>query len=270
MGYIEQKWKSQNGEFVIKDKYHSMRMMPRNPVTRERRKKRTGKTTELQEKINLRHRTEKLARLIMDNFQPGDWWISFKLKEVVSLDRFKDEYEKMIRRLRGFFRKHNKELKYIAVHENICGRGRLHGHILLPTIPGVFFPAMKKALEKAWTLGDCHFQPYEGKAMDAMKVAAYMTKEDVITTKLNEKAKLLQEGGDNKALDAEIRAKRSRICPSQNLIRTKPVKKQIKSADTYSDNMTPPKGYHLVKALSYNGYTVDGYPYQHAVYERDG
>ena len=97
-----------------------------------------------------------------------------------------------------------------------------------------------------------------------------MTKEDVITTKLNEKAKLLQEGGDTKALDAEIRAKRSRICPSQNLIRTKPVKKQIKSADTYSDNMTPPKGYHLVKALSYNGYTVDGYPYQHAVYERDG
>ena len=270
MGYIEQKWKSKNGDFIIRDKYHSLRAMPQNPAVRERRKKKAGRTTETQEKINLRHRTENLARLIMDNFHAGDWWVCLKLKEVVSLEKFKAEYENMLRKLRGFYKKHNRELKYIAVHENICGRGRLHGHILLPALPGVFFPEMKKLLQRAWRLGDCHFKPYEGTAMDAMRVAAYMTKEDIITTKLNEKAKLLKEGGDTRAVDAEIRSKRSRICPSQNLIRTKPVKKQIKSADTYSDNMTPPKGYHLVKALSYNGYTVDGYPYQHAVYERDG
>jgi hypothetical protein len=100
-----------------------------------------------------------------------------------------------------------------------------------------------------------------------------MTKEDVINTKLNAKAKALIEGGDVKLLDAEIKelkSKRSRVCPSKNLIRTKAVKKQITKAETYRDEIKAPKGYHVVKALSYNGWTQDGHSYQHAVFERDG
>jgi hypothetical protein len=145
--------------------------------------------------------------------------------------------------------------------------------MIIPFLPGVPFPKMKQELEKAWGLGDCHFKPYEGAAMDAARLAAYMTKEDALTTKLNEKAKAMKEGLDIKKLDAEIKelkSKRSRICPSKNLIRTKAVKKQITKAETYRDEIKAPKGYHVVKALSYNGYTIDGYPYQHAVFESDG
>ena len=270
MGYWKKRWQNQNRTIIIEDKYHSFRMMPKNPLIREKRRPRTGgATSETQEKINLRHRTEKYSRLIMDNFRAGDWWVTFKLAKNVSVSEFKKAYSKMLRPMREFYQKHGHDLKYLAVHENLTGRGRLHGHILIPALPGVPFSQMKRMMERAWTLGDCHFKPYEGTAMDAIRVAGYMTKEDVINTKLNEKAKALAEGRDIKAIDAEIIAQRSRICPSKNLIRTEAVKQPIKSAETYREEIKAPKGYHVVKELSYNGWTEDGYPYQHAVYEKD-
>lgn len=274
MAYMKKTWRSHDKSILIVDKYHSLKVMPKNPFIREKRRPRIGGcTSELQEKINLRHRTENLSRLIMDNFKPGDWWVTFTLEEKVGVEKFKQQYGKMTRTLRDFYRKHGQEFKYIAVHENLTGRGRLHGHMIIPFLPGVPFPKMKQELEKAWGLGDCHFKPYEGAAMDAARLAAYMTKEDALTTKLNEKAKAMKEGLDIKKLDAEIKelkSKRSRICPSKNLIRTKAVKKQITKAETYRDEIKAPKGYKVVKALSYNGYTIDGYPYQHAVFEADG
>ena len=274
MGYMKKTWSTHDKSILVVDKYHSQKMMPKNPFIKEKRRPRIGgSTTESQEKINLRHRTENLTRLIMDNFKPGDWWVSFTLEEKVPVETFKKQYEKMTRTLRDFYRAHGKDLKYIAVHENLTGRGRLHGHIIIPFLPGVPFPKMKQEMEKAWTLGDCHFKPYEGAAMDAAKLAAYMTKEDVLTTKFNEKAKAIKEGLDIKKLDAEIKelkSKRSRVCPSKNLIRTKAVKQHITKAETFRDEIKAPKGYHVVKPLSFNGYTIDGYPYQHAVFERDG
>ena len=274
MAYMKKTWTSHDKSILIVDKYHSARAMPKNPFIRERRRPgKGGSTPESQERINLRHRTNNLTRLIMDNFKAGDWWVSFTLEEKVGAEEFKAQYGKMIRSLRTFYRAHGQELKYIAVHENLTGRGRLHGHMIIPFLPGVPFPKMKKEIEKAWGLGDCHFKPYEGSAMDAARLSAYMTKEDVLTTKLNEKAQAKKAGLDVKQLEAEIRelkSKRSRICPSKNLIRTKAVKQRITKADTYREEIKAPKGYHVIKPLSYNGFTIDGHPYQHAVFERDG
>ena len=271
MGYMEKRWVSHNKCFIVQDKYHSQRMMPKNPKNKEKRKPRTGGTSEAQERINMRRSTEKLTRLILDNFSIGDWWVTFRLAEKVSVERFKKEHAKMIRRLRTFYQKHGIDLKYIAVHENLTGKGRLHGHIILPAIPGVQFMQMKKEMLKAWELGDSTFKPYEGAVMDARKLAAYMTKEELVNTKLNEKAQIAAAGGDVKAVDADIKdimSKRSRICPSKNLIRTRVVKKQVK-ADTFRDEIKAPRGYHIVKPLTYNGWTEDGHAYQHAVFERD-
>ena len=267
MAYMKKKWVSRNKRFIIVDKYHSIRALPKNGV-RERRNTKTKNSSEQQEKINLRHRTEKLQRLIMDNFEVGDWWVAFTLEEKVSVPEFKKAYGKMIRHLRKFYEEHGIDMKYIAVQENLEGRGRLHGHILLPAIPGVNFEKMKKALSDAWALGNTYFKPYEGATMDARRLAAYMTKEDTITTKLNEKMQVRKAGGSTKALDAEIKAKRSRVCTSLNLIRTKEVKTLIKRA-SFRKEIKAPKGYHVVRPLSYNGYTEDNFDYQHAVFERD-
>ena len=270
MAYMQKKWVSHDKRFIIVDKYHSLRAMPKKgQLVRERRSPRTGHTTEQQEKINLRHRTDKVCRLIMDNFQAGDWWVSFTLAEKVELKKFKAEYEKLIRSLRTFYRKHGMDLKYIAVQENLAGRGRLHGHILLPALPGVQFAKMKRAMNAAWKLGNTYFKPYEGATMDARRVAAYMTKDEVITTTLNEKMRIKKEGGDAKGLDADIVAQRSRICTSKNLIRTKPEKKLVPRG-TFRKEIKAPKGYHVVLPLSFKGKTEDDFDYQHAVFERDG
>lgn len=267
MAYMQKKWISHNKRFIVVDKYYSVRAMPKNRSV-EKRSPRKKNSSEQQEKINLRHRTEKLQYLIMDNFQAGDWWIAFTLEEKVSVQEFKKAYSKMIRDLRKFYKKHGLDMKYIAVQENLEGRGRLHGHILLPAIPGIDFVKMKRALSAVWKLGNTYFKPYEGKTMDARRVAVYMTKEETLVNTLNEKMQVKRAGGDTKALDAELKAKRSRVCTSLNLIRTKAVKTLVPRG-TFRTEIKAPKGYHVVWPLSYNGNTDDNFDYQHAVFERD-
>lgn len=260
---------------MIQEKYHSKKIMPKNPLIRERRRPRSGAGTPDEQKlINMRHRTENLTKLIMDNFKEGDWWIAFTLKEMVSVKKFKAEYARMIRRMRDHFHSIGKELKYIAVQENLEGRGRLHGHMLIAG--QMAFSEIKKILGKAWRLGDCHVKPYAGEATDARGIARYMTKQETIENKIEKKEGLIAAGKllgtiDKAAirkLDVEIDSKRSVVCPSKNLVRSPTEKKEITRAETYREEIKAPTGYRVVKELSYNGWTSDGYPYQHAVFER--
>lgn len=277
MGYWRKRWKSRDGKVIIIDKYHSQKMQPKNPLVREKRRKRTaGASTPTQEQVNLRHRVDRLTRLLLDNFETGDWWITFKLADTVNEKIFRREYEKMIRRVRDAYRKAGHELKYIAVLENLSGRGRMHGHIIVNNVQP--FSVLKKMMRTAWQLGDCHIKPYGGEVMDAQRLASYMCKENTIGKAIRERKKLMTaarngrkvDGRQIKKLDHIIVGERSRICPSTNLVRTKPKKETVSRAETYREEIRAPKGYHVVKELSYNGWTVDGYPYQHAVYERDG
>lgn len=276
MGYWRKRWKSQDGKVLIVDKYHSQKMQPRNPLVREKRRKRTGVSTPTQEQVNLRHRVDRLARLLLDNFTVGVWWITFKLANAVDEKTFRREYEKMIRRMRDAYRKGGHELKYIAVLENLAGHGRMHGHIIVNNISA--FAGLKKLMKTAWQLGDCHIKPYGGEVMDAQRLASYMCKEDTVGKAIRERKKMMAaarkgqkvDGRQIKKLDRIITSERSRICPSTNLIRTKPKKEVVSQAETYREEIRAPRGYHVVKELSYNGWTIDGYPYQHAVYERDG
>lgn len=275
MGYWKKSWKSRDGSVQIVDKYHSQKMQPRNPLVREKRRKRSGVSTPTQEQVNLRHRVDRLARLLLDNFTVGDWWITFKLADAVDAKTFRSEYEKMIRRMRDAYRKGGHELKYIAVLENLTGRGRMHGHIIVNNVSA--FSRLKKLMKTAWQLGDCHIKPYGGDAMDAQRLASYMCKEDTTGKAIREKKKLIAATREGRKADRRqikkldrIIGERSRICPSTNLIRTKPKKEIVSRAETYREEIRAPRGYHVVKELSYNGWTVDGYPYQHAVYERDG
>lgn len=275
MGYWKKSWKSRDGSVQIVDKYHSQKMQPRNPLVREKRRKRSGVSTPTQEQVNLRHRVDRLTRLLLDNFTVGDWWITFKLADAVGEKTFRREYEKMIRRMRDAYRKGGHELKYIAVLENLTGRGRMHGHIIVNNIST--FATLKKLMQTAWQLGDCHIKPYGGDAMDAQRLASYMCKEDTVGKAIRERKKIMAAARGGKKADGRqikrldrIISERSRICPSTNLMRTKPKKEVVSRAETYREEIRAPRGYHVVKELSYNGWTVDGYPYQHAVYERDG
>lgn len=268
MSYVEKDWESRDSKVIIKDKYHTQRYSPTTPLVKERRKKSTSASTAQQIMINMRHRTDRLNRLILDNFSAGDWWVTFTISKQVSLEKFKTEYEKMMRKLRDEYRKLGAELKYITVKENIHGKGRLHGHMLLPNIA---FTTLQKIMRKAWKLGNCNIKPYGGTALDAKQLASYITKEDTAETKLLKRIKAEKDKADKetlKKLDEDIKAERSSICTSRNLVRREPKKRIVKRAETYSDAPRAPRGYHIVKQLSYSGYTADGYPYQHTVFER--
>lgn len=249
--YIKREWNSRNSKFRIVEKYHSMKAMPKNPLIKEKRRPRTGSgTPEWMKKINLRQQADNLCRLVMDNFECGDWYVTFNCAESskTSNEEVEHEYKLMVRKLRRYFRNHDIDFKYISVLENINGRGNKHGHILIPG--GIGFAELKKLMQKAWTLGTAYAKPYGGDAMDARRLASYFIKEDCY-----------------KESEQADKGQRSRIRTSKNLVRTKP-KKKIISADTWRDDVKPPKGYRIVLELTYSGYTLDGYPYQRAVFER--
>lgn len=276
--YWKRSWQSKNGRARIIDKYHSHRAEPKNPLIKEKRRKGADATTPTQEQVNLRQRVDKLTRLLLDNFSTGDWWITFTMREKETVAEFRKEYARMIRRLRDAYRRAGHELRYISVLENLGGRGRPHGHIIINNVQE--FSVLRKLMKKSWQLGECCIKPYGGDVMDARRLAAYMSKEDTVGKAIREKRQLLadvkrgkEKGSEGKKrlekLESIIIGERSRICPSTNLVRTEPKKEMIRSAETYRDEIRPPRGYHLVKALSYNGWTREGYRYQHAVFERD-
>lgn len=262
MAYVRRRWVSHHRKFIVEDKYHTQRMMPEKKSIRERRRPRTGLgTSKKQAKINARQRADRLSRLILDNFNPGDWYVTFTLDRDITEDVLKEDYAKMMRDLRRWYKKQGMACKYIAVIENLKNGGRKHGHVLLPAIPGVTFVAMRQALRKAWPAGDVYLKPYVGEAMDAQRLASYYVKEEVKVDRRTRAGRACEE--------QDPQPLRGRIMTSKNLLRTEPVKEPIRSAETYRETIKAPKGYHVVTELSYNGFTEEGYPYQHAVYEAD-
>ena len=276
MSYNYKRWMPESKRYIIDYKYHSQRCQSKKTKNTERRIAKQQKTSVYQEKINLRHRIDKLTKLILNNFKKDDLWVTFTIADDVSYKEHKEEYEKAMRKLRSFFKKMGMELKYIAVHENIEGKGRLHGHMLIPSW-GADIPETKEILEKFWTLGACDIRMYEGKFGDAQRLASYITKEKTVLSKLDEQTKLIAEYKKRGETDIdrlmkirqEIDSLRSNICTSKNLVRTKEKKEIITRADTFSDKICAPKGYHILHEFSHSWFTEDGYKHQYIVFEAD-
>jgi len=276
MGYIQSIWISADGRYVIRTKYHSRRYQPQKTKNRERRIAKQQGTSVCQSKINLRHRVDELAKLILNNFKKGDWWVTITIANRVGYEEYKVGYEKMMRKLRSFYKKQGMELKYIAVHENIEGKGRLHGHMLIPSLRGNVSEA-KEILKKFWLVGDCDIRMYGGKFGDAKRLASYIAKEETVLSKLDEQARLIAEYKKTGETDIkrmmnikqEIESLRSNICVSKNLVRTKAKKVIITRADTFSDKVRARKGYHVVPEFSYSFFTEEGYEHQQTVFEAD-
>ena len=243
MAYTEEKWKSKDRRLIIVKKYHSLRVMPSDPKVRQRRAPRTNRTDEEQEAINERIRREKYLRLLADNFCAGDCYLTFTTAERMTADAFKAAMREFMKKLRRRCEKlSGRKLKYFRVLENLIGRGRPHAHMLIKRFCSD--EELLAILEKIWPHGHVQLKVYAGKAIDAWQVSNYFTKQS------------MREHG-------------ARIDTSRNLIRTEP-KKRIIHRETFRDEIKAPKGYHVVKPYSYNTVTQDGYPYQVAIYERDG
>ena len=234
------KWRSHDGKYIIEIKNHSFRAMPQNPGIKEKRKRKEKETTLAQEEINARIRCEKYERLLLDNFEVGDCYLTCTYKEKPELEQVKSDWRKFKQNVRRFFKRLGKDFKYIAIIENLFGGGRPHGHMLMPELPK---DAIRK-IKKYWPYGNVEIKTYGGEAIDAHRLARYFTKDSIYKNS-------------------------SGIQTSTNLIRTEPTKEIVFRSETFADQMRAPAGYHVVNELSYRGYTSEGYPIIKIFMERD-
>lgn len=239
MAYMKSNWESKDKRFRITKKYYSHRALPGCPEIREQRAKKQNVTKETQIEVNRRLRAESLSRRLMDNYEAGDWYFTCTCRDLMDAELLRKEFDKFKRRVRAIYKKAGVEAKYIAVLENLTGGGRPHGHILLPALG----KAELEKIKKAWPHGSVEVKLYGGHLRDAERLADYFTKE-------------------------KIAAHSGRLQTSRNLIRTEPKKTKVTRAEAYKPEIDPPKGYRLIKDLSYSTYTAEGYPLSIAYFEK--
>lgn len=106
-------------------------------------------STKAQEKLNQRHREEKLTRLLHANFTPEDLEIHLTYRvQPESEEEAKRNVQNFIRRLKRYIAKHGLGvLKYVAVTERGKRGGRYHHHVTIRVEKGID----RDELEKLWT-----------------------------------------------------------------------------------------------------------------------
>ena len=235
--YVESRWVSADKSCMIIKKYHTWQYGGKGG-----RSQRTGVTSPEQQAINQRHRAERLAMLLKDNFEVGDWYLSVTYKEKPEPENVPHDSKLFMNRLRYRFEKAGVPFKWVQVIENLSGKGRPHFHVLVNK--AFDFATMQRIMKRIWKNGFVKIEPFGGELSDAVKMANYFSKQ-----------KIADHAGH--------------IHTSRNLLRRPPKKRKIKRSDTYSEKMTAPKGYVLVPSLCFNGKTAEGYPMQRIVCERE-
>jgi hypothetical protein len=226
---------------IEKNLYYAYRAMPKDKKVRECRAGRKQQTTDQQKAINRQHAAGKLAMLIANNFQPGDWYLTMTTAGgKLTGEEAKKALDNFIVSLRRYYKRKGEELKYIAVLENLTGRARPHGHMLINALNTEDMEIIKKH----WTLGRVKIELFGGDIDDCTNLAAYFKKEDVE-----------EHSG--------------RVRTSHNLVRPEEKKEKVTRSECYKTQIVPPKGYHVHKRLTWQGYTKDGYPCQHIIFVRD-
>ena len=241
MGYMKKTRKTVDQKIIEKDLYYTYHALPETKEARKTRAKKINQTPEQQKETNRRHAASKLALKIANNFNAGDWYLTMTISGTVPVrEDVKKSLDKFMSNLRRYYKRKGDELKYVAVIENLTGRGRPHAHMLINALTADDMAAIKKY----WTLGRVRIDLFGGEVDDSADLASYFKKEDVD-----------QHSG--------------RIRTSTNLIDPIEKKEKVKRSECYSTRIVAPKGYHIHKRLTYQGYTKDGYPCQHIVFVRN-
>lgn len=242
MSYIRETFKSVNGKIMMVKKYHNLFAMPTKSKVKQKRMHTTNETTDKQVKINERHRKEKYMRLIADNFKAGDYYMTFTTSEKMTAEEFKASFRAFMQRLRREYeRRTGEKIKYFRVMENLVGHGRPHAHMLISNFCNV--ELVRGIMAGLWPDGHIRVDVYGGMAQDAYNLSSYFSKQE------------------KKESGAKIDTSRG------NLIRRDP-KKELIHAETFRDEIIAPKGWRVVKPLSYNTNAENGWAYQIAVYEK--
>ena len=139
----------------------------------EFRSTKSGKTSEAQEKINDKNKVERFSILANANFTTDDYFVTFTYKRENrpnSLDEARQEWNKVLRRLRIAYKKECEELKYLWCLEH--KKYAWHFHLLANNAVN------SKVFRSAWDFGKVHIENLDNREYHS--VGEYMMKEQYI------------------------------------------------------------------------------------------
>ncbi len=201
------------------------------------RKKKHGPTPEAMAAYNKKLAERELTRLIDENFGMGDLSIAltYRKAERPTADQAKRDREKILRKLRDYFRRQGNELRYVAVTA-YGERGAIHHHMV---ISGIDY----RDLQAIWPHGRVIATPLDDTG-NYWRIAHYYI--DQLRT--------------SPVTGEEIKGKRWSC--SKNL-RRPPPKTEVKEARTWRDEPRPLNGYYIDQDSVENGICpLTGEPYQ--------
>lgn len=252
MAYMKKVTKTADGRIIVLEKYYSWKVRPTSCVLKEKRAARRKESPEAMKENNRRLLIESAALKIANNFREGDYYVTFTYDSasLPAADEKQDRVRKDIRntltKLKRRFEKAGLKFKYVAIPENLSPdtKGRAHFHILIPAMPAL--PTNKSRenfFSSIWGRGNVYCKEYGGTAEDAFHLASYFKK---------------QKKEDRGA----------RILMSHNMAKPVEKKQEIRFAECYSLDINVPAGYEVVREVSYQCYTQEGFPCQHVVLQK--
>lgn len=208
----------------------------------EKRKKKRVPSDEARRRNNEQNARAKLRRLLINNFDEGDWHVvlTYSNENRPDVDKSKRILQNFLRVMKREYAKRGSELKYVITTE--WNKTRIHHHMVVNNCED-----FSKIISRAWPYGGKHMTPlfpdqnYEG-------LADYLIKETSETFRSK----------DNPY--------RQRYTCSRNL--EKPVEKVeiIKSGDWRDEPTVSRKlrdeGYRLDRSSLFGGIDMWGFPFQ--------
>lgn len=206
------------------------------------RQKKRNRTPEDIERQNRTNRAKKIQRLILANFDEGDWHLILKYRPGSRPEKYEDaqkNLKKFLQDMRKAYKKAGYEFQYIAVTERGKKGNALHHHLVIKDISTNNLNTIQ-TVKKLWPGYQAFMELYEDGEYE--KLAEYIVKQET---------KEEQEEG------------KSSYSRSRNLITPKPRKKKL-YRKRWPEEPKPKKGYEIIRSSIVNGINpVTGYPYQH-------
>lgn len=201
------------------------------------------------ERQNRTNREKKIQRLILANFDKGDWHLILKYKPGERPDTYEEAQKvlnKFLGKMRATYKKKGFSFKYIAVTERGKKKQVLHHHLIIENINSPELNTIDE-VKRLWPGFKTFIDLYlDGNFED---LAEYIVK--IETKEEQEKGK----------------ATYSR---SRNLVIPKPKRKKLMRR-SWPEEPKPKKGYFIIQNTVYNGINpVTGYPYQHYSMQKRG
>ena len=222
--------------YVAGDTIDVQYTIPRRCVPMASRGARESKTSDAVQKYNLKMAERRLTRILNENFRAGDIHLVLtyaKNSRPETSEQAKKHIRLFNRKLRGYFKRQGRELKYL--YTTAYGtRGAIHHHIVISTMD-------VREIRAMWPYGGSHAEIMYGN--DFSKLAAYIVKQSKMGLSDAEKLSGKKWSG------------------SRNLVIPEP-RRKISQAKRWRDPPKPIRGYYIdLESVESGVSPVTGMPY---------